>query len=406
MLGYMTSKGENWESGEWIPAHWQQSEQVGALDRAITIFKTWISDMKGLGEELRHAQSHEYRDYGYSDERGDQYPGGRVAYEDASPVDFDTSLITDPYSYLDQAGLDSEDFILYEFPDPHSGTLEKLQQDFYDTFNEYLFMLEADWSDVEREWINLDEDPAVGASAAGDAVFDVASEAERDGLSQLLDIRTQWVNEVHRLEAQEHDTHVEKAYAGGAYASVDYAEDVLALSEEAIDELEAATSTRADEEIKQYLDELSQKADEASEIPGMLTDDVSFMEGAVDDIKQIASRTHHSDIRSWEARDIQKSDALIAVDRVRSHWAKRLEDFQDLDHVKKINRLASKAGNGTLPSYRFKVGQMVKVSQSRRYGKVIGAKLEGGTGKQVYEVRVNGLDSPKTFYSDELERSE
>lgn len=412
MLGHMTSKAENWQDGEWIPKHWQRGEQLGAIDRAIAGFKTWLQDLRGLAGELEHAESNSYTEHGYEGPYGDtyavQYPRGYTAYEDANVEDFDLSPATKPDYYSEVMGIESEDFIQYQFPQPWSPTLTKLQEELFE-ISWWLWVEESDdidWYKLISSWENPSEDPAWEAQALGEALNNYADQAEAEALPQMVAIRREWVEELQRLEEQAHTEHINDAYEDGAYYSLKFAEEALALTEEALQAIEEATPTRAEEEVKFYTKALEQMAIEAEDVPGMMVDDTGFMAGAMEDLKEIARRAHHDDIRAWEARGVQQEDAKLAIDRIRSHWAKRLEDMKDLDYVKKVNRLARKAHAGTVPNYRYKVGQMVKVKQSRRYGKIVGAKLEGGTGKQVYEVKVNGVDNPKKYYTDELEKAE
>lgn len=405
MFGYTAYKND-----DQIPADWQVKEQLAAIDLVISGMNEWFKELKSLGTLLIYAQSESSRDYGYEGDYGDAYvyqnPQGDILYEGANPEDFDMSPVQDYHSYEDMMGITSEDFILGTYPSPYSTTLTNIEREIWEVAG-VLFILQETigYAPLFKEWKSTDGDPAIIAHEIGENILEFVDEYETEALFSLNKLRSEWGNETDSLAESNYQKTVEEELDNGAINFVRYAEDVLSLADEAIESLEQATPTRANEEVKYYASILDEAATQAEDVPGMMVDDAGFMSGAAEDIKEIARRSFHSDIRAWEARGVQKDDAILAFSRVRSYWAKRLDDVSDVDTIRKINRLASKSNPGTVPNYRYKVGQMVKVKKSRRYGKVVGARLEGGTGKQVYEVKVNGVDKAKLCYVDEIERA-
>lgn len=405
-----TAKSDDFKDGEWIPKTWQRKEQVALIDHIMMVYRQWLQDMRGLAEELKQAKSTSYTDYGHEGPYGDTYavqnPRGATVYEGAEPDMYDLSPVEDSDLYLDMMGVSYDSPILDSCPEPSSAVLERLDAEFQNVFDWMWAAEDADlnWHSIISNWENSDGDPAWNANNAGVEIAYYADTVEQKATPFLNDLRGRWVEELERLAEQAHEDYVQDTLDGGAYLSLKFVEDAVMLADEALESIEQSTSTRAEDEIKFYTKAFEEMTAQAADVPGMMAEDVAFMSGAVGDLREITGRSHHSDIRAWEARGVQQEDAKIAVDRIRSYWVKRLQQMDNIEHIKKVNRLAQKKAAGTVPNYRFKVGEIVKAKN--RYGKVIGARLEGGTGKQVYEVKVNGVDKPKLYYNDELQRAE
>lgn len=412
-MGYRYKANIQWEDADWIPANWQREEQVAFFDQIASTLPGWATSILGLAKQLIASESTTSRDYGYEGPYGDRYvvqhPYGIEVYEGASYEDFDMSPVENVDTKIEALGLGWDDPVYAHYPAPMSPLLEQLDAQLGE-IGRKLNLEEGEdadrWNNIIENWKDATGDPASYAQEAGEYLSDFSSYIENDAIPSIYDIKQKWIEELRRLENDAYEERMQKAYNDGAQPFVRYATDVLALSEEAVGAIEQATSTRAEEEIKLYTKALKEASIEADDIAGMTEADSAFLKGAVDDLTEIAKRTHHNDIRAWEARGLQKNDALLAFDRVRSYWTKVVKQLDNLEAVQKINRLANKSHPGTVPNYRYKIGQMVKLKGSGRYGKIIGSKLDGGTGKQVYEVRVNGADRPKQCYVNEIERAE
>ena len=408
---YMSLKKDTWTEGEWIPTEWNPEGQVGVIDHIIGQLRHWVDVVRSSGEQLKMASSeisggemgNYYGDSDY-DIIGADYLGAEVEdyLDEISPIaDADASDFNMQY-------LPDDGQIFDVFPYPNSNTLMSI----WDRILElpWAFVdgkyLSSEWRKNYNDWINwqdFDSDPAYNAQKAGRLLVEYAQEMETQIIPQIINMRREWVDEVRRLETQAHTEFIETAMEQYGDAAR-FAESVAGLADETYNSLREATNTRAIDEIKVFLKALKLAITDFPDDEDLGESDYAHMMRCADDLSDIASRQYHNDIRAWESRALQSQDAQIVVDKVRSYWAKRAEELTEPKAL--IKRHNTKAHAGTVPSYKFKIGQMVKVRKSRRYGKVVGARLEGGTGKQQYDVRVNGVDNLKRYYASELERSE
>lgn len=176
--------------------------------------------------------------------------------------------------------------------------------------------------------------------------------------------------------------------------------DIADVAIEGVALLDQATGSKAPELIRSIANVLKTAKIKLESTEGVLAEDVSAIEGQIENLNDIASRNHHSDIRSWDARFVQREDARLALGQISQYWKNVMKAYLS-DQYNRRKSAASKAEElAGVPNYRFKVGQMVKVGN--RYGKVIGASKEGGTGKQVYDVRLNGSDKIRKCSTNEM----
>lgn len=383
-------------SDDLTPVEWQAKEQVAVIDNAIGVAREWIKDARATALALQAA-------YSIADGNGD--------FAGAWPSDF--NLYVADQSYFDNFGIHGEGFIRESFPAPDSEELAELEIDILASILEMVVQpfMNPRWHDIMDRWSSANRDPATCAYQAGSYILEAVVDAEISIFPRLLNMRQEWVDIVSELQDGLYQENIAgEIEDGGIGGAIQYMRRALSLSEDALLSLDEATTTRAADDIKFYTKQFKLMAANAADVPGLVAEDEAFMSRAADDLEDIAQRRYHNDIRAWESQRAQREDAKLAVDKVRSYWAKRLDATNDLGEIKRLKRITQKAqarkGDGTIPAYRFNVGSMVKVRTSRRYGKVLGAKLEGGTGKQVYEVRVNGVDHPKNYYAHELERAD
>lgn len=176
--------------------------------------------------------------------------------------------------------------------------------------------------------------------------------------------------------------------------------DIADAAIEGVDLLKQATGSKAPELIKRMSQVLKSAKIKLENTPGIVNDDIIAIESQVDDLDNIAGRQHFSDIRSWDAKAVQKEDARLVLGKIHQYWKNVSQEYTS-DQYNRRQSFASKTNlNPALPNYRFKVGQMVKVGN--RYGKVVGAAKEGGTGKHVYEVKINGADKVRRCSANEM----
>lgn len=383
-------------SDDLTPVEWQAKEQVAVIDNAIGVAREWIKDARATALALQAA-------YSIADGSGD--------FAGAWPSDF--NLYAVDQSYFNNFGIHGQGFIREPFPAPDSEELAELEIDILASILEMVVQpfMNPRWHDIMDRWSSANKDPATCAYQAGSYILDAVVDAETSIFPRLLNMRQEWIDIVSELQDGLYQENiVEGIEDSGIGDAVQYMRRALSLSEDALLSLDEATTTRAIDEIRFYTKQFKLMAANIEDIPGLASEDEAFMSRAINDLKDIAQRRYHNDIRAWESQRAQREDAKLAIDKVRSYWSKRLDTINNLDEIKRLKRITQKAqarkGDGTIPAYRFNVGSMVKVRSSRRYGKVLGAKLEGSTGKQVYEVRVNGIDHTKNYYAHELERAD
>lgn len=139
--------------------------------------------------------------------------------------------------------------------------------------------------------------------------------------------------------------------------------------------------------IKQYIKVMDGALDKVKNTPGMLTEDVSAIEAQLEELRSISGRNIPENIRSWEAKSVMREDAKLVMGKAMRYWSSVATQAED----ENAYRMRAARSHQSTPNYRYKIGQMVKVGN--RYGKVVGASLEGGTGKQMYDVKLTSNDN-------------
>lgn len=165
------------------------------------------------------------------------------------------------------------------------------------------------------------------------------------------------------------------------------------VSNKALRGLEQKTGSQLPLYLKTYVKIFTNAIRMMKDCDYALQEDLSTLEGQVDNLKEISRRAVHKDIRSFEDRGSQKADAKILLSTMKQYWQKAYSDFG----VKGYSKRKS-AAMTNVPNYRFKLGDTVKAGN--RIGKVIACFKENGTGKQMYGIRFNDGSSKNLSLSD------
>lgn len=160
-----------------------------------------------------------------------------------------------------------------------------------------------------------------------------------------------------------------------------------------------ATEANPDKTIRALVKAFDEAIALSEETVGMRQQDIETVQSFADNIRNISRREFPSDIRSWSAKRLQKNDAILAIDTFIMAMQKSMKYWHDMSPSQRYKTTL----NG-MPNYKFGVGETVKIAQTGRIGKVLEIGKENGTGKQYYKVRINGVDSPKTFGRNELRK--
>lgn len=382
--------------GEWIPSDWDLDGQLGIMDMYIGVIAQWVADANALAAELKTRESYSYVDHGYEGPYGGTYavehPGGIIRYEDTQIDDFDIEPVFD-YSYIvDNYYPTSELSILDVIPSPSFSELVELEEAFLNAFHYGITGLsESDDSyRLLKEWGDTESDPSDVAHTVADYITDYVSEIKSDIIPYLQQMKSKWEQLVQEDAQERYDLYVtNNQKSSGVYESVQAMEAVHSFASDAVCMLNESTPEKASGDIDELEEDLRAfiKMVEGSGSSVLKQSDVAKMVAVLDDINNIAKFAYNSsDIRSWEFKNTQKQDAILAFDNLRFYAEKRIGEMEENHSLRKA---ASKARE--MPSYRYLTGTTVKVLPKNRYGKVVGMRLEGGTGKQLYEVKIDGV---------------
>lgn len=149
--------------------------------------------------------------------------------------------------------------------------------------------------------------------------------------------------------------------------------------------------------IKNFIDE-SENIKNVINIEG---NDLNELKSVQENLKDI-NKSLKNDTKSFSMIKEQVDSASIAVDNFKSYWVKRYNKMVDIynDPSSKSDRITYPG----IPNYRFKIGERVKTKKGNKTGKIIGIQKEGGSGKQLYTVRLDSEDGFKLFASLDLSR--
>lgn len=237
-----------------------------------------------------------------------------------------------------------------------------------------------------------DEYPIEGIT--GDIIY------AAEGLITLLNERISEQQSLEQWQGEGGKSMNGEQISAAAEESAAVCGDIADAAIEGVDLLKQATGSKSPELIKRMAQVLKSAKIKLENTPGIVSEDIAAIDNQIDDLDDIASRQHFSDIRSWEAKAVQKEDARLALGRIHQYWKGVAEEYTATQYNRRKSFATKNNLNPAMPNYRFNVGQMVKVGN--RYGKVIGASKEGGTGKQVYEVRINGADKVRRCSASEM----
>ncbi len=332
-------------------------------------------------------------DFGYDDGEHVQYPGGVEFVEGCMPEDYSVTESNiqnyfesnDIYGFVENAGevlaiLENNELVKDEF----LALMKEIDTLYNDFYNE-LIKITAEW-EKENEIENLDShrvtfcEFVIGEKPA----FSKAKAKIIDFMAKINELSTKGMRKMNELGILSY--HISNA------------------ANNAVQAMNIATPNRAISDIKYYIDVFKAACEKVKTMPGMLPEDLVSIETTVNDLQEIAGRQFYDDVRSFDAKVVQREDAKLVFNNTKYHWGKIAETYAEPEpNIKKFDR-REKAKLAAVPSYRYKLGQMVKVGN--RVGKVIGMSKEGGNGRAVYEVRIDGVDAPRRCYTNEIKKLE
>ena len=242
-----------------------------------------------------------------------------------------------------------------------------------------------------------DENPLRFARGFLATLEQLSSELSK-AINGMQKIRNDWEEEANKVAEEQLDNKNEDTMVGEGSRSLLYVRSLVEAADRAYQTIRVTTGSKASDELREFVKLFQMAEEKIKTSPGFTNADLAAIRSQIADLTEIARRTFFNDIRSWNGRAEQQQDAMHLFTTMKLHWSKRLTDLQSDVAANKNGLFAG------VPNYRFKVGQMVRVNSSRRYGKVLSISRKGGTGTQQYEVRVNGVDSSKIFGVRELSK--
>lgn len=367
---------------------WANTALVADSYEWVTLAKKAVSKLKNEEVELVDSDIVQRNNFA-------QYPYLGNQPKDESWDDYD-DIIDELASWFDDSGVD----------DPDGNLLFGELKDWYDSITNAF-----NWPQDQIDSLDIEHlPPYEAAGKIDDIIIDYESkyipiiESKAKIIQNLLDEqinleenkKTKSALEGEEGENMEYtdDINSEKSIAQ------DIAERIVSTATRAIGELNQATASNATNIIKRYLMALKNLEDECADDSGMLPEDIGTIAAQTDDVTDVALRRFHSDIRSWDAYSVQREDAKLAFSKIASYWGKIVNVYKSSEP----SRRKTAAKSYGVPNYRYKVGQMVKVGN--RFGKVVGVSKEGGTGKQLYEVRIDGKDQTRKCGLKEISNAE
>jgi hypothetical protein len=132
------------------------------------------------------------------------------------------------------------------------------------------------------------------------------------------------------------------------------------------------------------------------------TEDINHIETFENDMKNIIITGDNGELKSFSKSYETKYNATESLRKYLKYWSSKTKKIQNAYENPYI-----KAGRITyrgLPTYRFKIGQRVKIKNTNKRGKIVGIQKENGFGKQIYSVKLDSDDKAKSFSSVELEK--
>lgn len=367
-----------------------QKANLSALDKIIAAYKQKIQWMRMTDKDIKK-------------EEGNQLSiSGRPNYEEGYPESF--GLKPDMFRDLleeevDKGGLGVPEDIDYMTggPPTSDGVFKQLMSKAFEAFDKLYNPAKALDAIIDEAIQDHDSAPMQWAYKLVDQMEEFADMMDA-AVDQFQSVRNQWEEEAHNMSEQQLDGKNEDTMVGEGSRSLLYIRSLAETADKAYEAVKQAAGAKTTAQLKHYLKIFAQAQETIKNAPGITHSDIAAIQSQIGDLSEIANRAFFSDIRSWNGRAIQQQDALHLFTTMKLHWLKRLES---LEADVKANKGGMFAG---VPSYRFKIGQMVRVNSSRRYGKVLGISRKGGTGTQQYEVRVNGIDSTRIFSVRELSK--
>lgn len=370
---------------EWVPNNWNVEGQLNVFDQMsknlADLQKAFIGDAEGARILIEQI-------YGQDLDEPD--------YIDTDVIEvFEENTLRKASQYLEDEI--SEDMVLYDFPQPYSATLEKYEQQLWqiidDTWYATIDPLQSLLSKIEGSY-GSSRDPRDANINLSHQTDELANSVDQlstkfdQFISRINTLKNQWVKEVDRISTEEELTYAtaqELDPEGELYAK---RLNLLVKSiKSAISKSKSMPNNMYIDYVKRYLNRLKKFETKIKNDGKMQESDSLELRATIDEVSSIANTKVEEGIRSWDTNYVKTNDIVIRLQR-------SLRIFEQ----------SSKKVIKSVPSYRFNIGQDVKVVSSNRTGKIIGLKRENGNGRQLYTVRVAGISVPKTYGVNELRK--
>ena len=420
----MSYKGE-----EWLPKDWKLSEQQKQLQEATS--KTAETrniiamggDVIGFGPKIEEYEDGEFPDGSGRNTRYFTVHGIGMGVDKEVWKVLDVYANDSLYDYFNE-------FKIEGLPDPNSDSdLKRIYTAFksrvHDAWDSSAKELLAATSSVGYgldDYAEIDEEGVIEwlhtTASNGDEAFDKLVELAKAINGNLPKLAVALAKAAQDMK-QDMSSYVERGNKIAQDYKLDYIGEqsmqneggksiipamrmldaLVGTGEQAKMKLVSATSAKAEGLIKEFVRLFDESVPVALDTEGMRQQDVDAVMSFVDNLRQISRRSFPSDIRSWQAKSVQRQDAILTLDNFIHTMAKALNHWTAMTPEQR-----AKASYAGLPNYKFGIGEDVKVISNNRHGKVIEYGKEQGNGKQYYKVRMTGVDHPKTFGRNELKK--
>lgn len=355
--------------------------QLKTIDELIDAQKDWSKSLLSLVKDYNKFNPEYDKVDGWVDEKG--YPISEDYFEEA----LNLLNIDNPDN---KAIPVSEEFILAEFKEPQSEELRRLQKQLFEAaFPQSLI----DHPFYQNQWLYYTDEPERMGGLIVDYAKKAANELQNNNTRKLQNLRDAWEREGMILMQ---DNKGIKNWDAGVFSKI-----MVNIAYRTLSSLQISNNSRRTTSL---LDVLASKMlkgiDRAYMVPGLEDNNIKELESQVDELKSILSQAQSTSVRGRARQNLHQHDAMHLMQIMAKYWSSVYSTWNALDESTKSQiRMAG------APSYRYAIGAMVKIKNSGRTGKIVGIRREGGTGRQVYEVRMVNSDRTKLYGLRDLMRT-
>lgn len=387
------------------------AEALSMMNSSLKNLTAWLSATMQRVATLKKLETNWFKDEGYSDERGAQNRNGGVwSYEntllDNQDLPYDESFSEEMSNYGNPPDgtiwdlLDDEMSKITVAGEPYISLFDQIKTK-AKTFASSL----AKADDALEEWVSAESDgsisyeddhPETFATGIANALESAVGTGNdlKDTLTRVID---QWTKDM-----QTDDKSRDNMIAGQSVMSASvFSQRVYRSAQNALDKLDTATLSASPKIIEYYLKVFEAARLKAHSNDGFKADVRTAMDMHVEDLREISKRQFGNSLRSWDLRGIQKEDARIVFDKIRSFWL-RIHNQTPVTPTTKVAKGEHYVG---LPNYKFSMGETVRSGKSNgRFAKVVGCGVDPTTNKIYYRVRFIYNNSEKTLYQHQLRK--